>query len=634
MIATNCLSSSSFLVSPIAARKRSVMSTGLSDQRSRLRGRRSQQWDAVGSACLEVLEDRRLLSFAPAVSYAPGADPREIIAADFNNDGQLDLVVANPTANSVNVLLGNGDGTFQSPLPSAAGTNPRSIAVGDFNADGKLDLAAVSGGSSGVNVMRGNGNGTFAAPDHVAVGAEVTHSVATGDFNNDGKMDLVVSSNYLPGYGYPQGQLDVLLAIGDGSFATPRTFWMMDRALGSVVVADFNGDGNRDVVTELSDYSTVIVALGDGHGNLAGQGWAGWARSEAPSAAADLTGDGRSDVVVAGGLLRGDGAGSFVSGFPEQPETAGSGPGTVALGDFDHDGHLDIAKTDGIVRYAGNGTFSSEELYVPAPDPGATAVAAGDFNGDGWLDVATANSTGDTVSVLLNDRTWGVTPPAISVGDAATITEGNMGTLNATFTVTLSKPSTAAVTVSYATSDVTATAGSDYVAKTGTLTIPAGQTSGTFTVAVMGDRIVESTETFAVELTSATNATISNAWGSAVILDDEPRINIGNVSKSEGDRKTTTFSFTVSLSTAYDQAVTVNYATANGTAMAGSDYQAKSGSVTFAPGETIKTITIVVNGDRSKELNETFFVDLFGPSSNAVIGVARGTGTIFNDDKR
>jgi hypothetical protein len=110
------------------------------------------------------------------------------------------------------------------------------------------------------------------------------------------------------------------------------------------------------------------------------------------------------------------------------------------------------------------------------------------------------------------------------------------------------------------------------------------------------------------------------------------------VSKSEGNgngnNKTTTFTFTVSLSNAYDQAVTVNYATANGTATAGSDYQAKSGSVTFAPGETIKTITIVVNGDKAKESNETFFVDLFGPSSNAFINTSRGTGTILDDDRR
>ncbi len=131
------------------------MSTASNFHRSRLRGRRSQQRDAVVRACWEVLEDRRLMSFSPAVNYAAGADPSEIITADFNNDGRLDLVVANPTANSVNALLGNGNGTFQAPKGSAAGDSPISVAVGDFNDDGKLDLAAANGGTTGVSVMRG-----------------------------------------------------------------------------------------------------------------------------------------------------------------------------------------------------------------------------------------------------------------------------------------------------------------------------------------------------------------------------------------------------------------------------------------------------------------------------------------------
>jgi hypothetical protein len=146
--------------------------------------------------------------------------------------------------------------------------------------------------------------------------------------------------------------------------------------------------------------------------------------------------------------------------------------------------------------------------------------------------------------------------------------------------------------------------------------------------------VAESSETFPLRLTDPTNAFIADGLGIATIVDNEPRISINNVNKSEGNAKTTTFTFTVSLSAAYDQAVTVNYSTANGSATAGSDYQAKSGSVTFAPGETIKTITIVINGDKGRESNETFFVDLFGPSSNALISTARGTGTIYNDDRR
>src|SRR4029434_8543742 len=110
-------------------------------------------------------------------------------------------------------------------------------------------------------------------------------------------------------------------------------------------------------------------------------------------------------------------------------------------------------------------------------------------------------------------------------------------------------------------------------------------------------------------------------------------VSINNVALREGNGKSgTAFSFTVRLSAAYDQAVTVNYATVNGTAAAGSDFTSKTGTVTFAPGETVKTITVAILGDKQREANETFFVDLFGPSDNAIIGVARGVGTIFNDD--
>jgi large repetitive protein len=166
------------------------------------------------------------------------------------------------------------------------------------------------------------------------------------------------------------------------------------------------------------------------------------------------------------------------------------------------------------------------------------------------------------------------------------------------------------------------------------VTIPAGQTSRTFTVAVLGDRLAEPNETFAVNLTAATGATIGDGQGIGTILDDEPRVSINDLGKSEGSGKTNTFSFTVSLSAAYDQAVTVNYATAGGTATAGTDFQSKSGSLTFAPGETFRTITVVVNGDKQAESNETFFVNLLGASSNAFILDAQGVGTIFDDDRR
>ncbi len=117
-------------------------------------------------------------------------------------------------------------------------------------------------------------------------------------------------------------------------------------------------------------------------------------------------------------------------------------------------------------------------------------------------------------------------------------------------------------------------------------------------------------------------------------MDDEPRISISDVSKKEGNgNKTTLFTFTVTLSAAYDQAVTMSYRTVDGTATASdSDYVAKTGTLTFAPGETTKTITIIVNGDNKREADETFYLDLFGNSSNSLFTKNRGIGTILNDD--
>ncbi len=126
----------------------------------------------------------------------------------------------------------------------------------------------------------------------------------------------------------------------------------------------------------------------------------------------------------------------------------------------------------------------------------------------------------------------------------------------------------------------------------------------------------------------------SPAQGVGTILDDEPRISIGDVTKSEGRKgKSTSFTFTITLSAAYDQTVTVSYRTVDGTAKTSDgDYVANSGTITFKPGETTKSITITVKGDSKKESNETFYLDLFGNSGNSLITKNRGIGTILNDD--
>jgi hypothetical protein len=224
--------------------------------------------------------------------------------------------------------------------------------------------------------------------------------------------------------------------------------------------------------------------------------------------------------------------------------------------------------------------------------------------------------------------------PVLWINTETMAQEGNSGTVSFIFTVRLSTTYDVPVTVDFTTADGSAT-GSDYQATAGTLTIPAGQLGGTITVLVNGDRIAEPNETFSVNLGNLNYGAISNGQGTGVIVDNEPRVSIGDVAMQEGRKgKTKLFTFTVTLSAAYDQPVTVSFRTMDVTARASDgDYVAKTGTLTFAPGETTKTITIQVKGDSKREADEYFILDLFDLSSNAFFGKSRGDGWILNDDR-
>jgi hypothetical protein len=205
--------------------------------------------------------------------------------------------------------------------------------------------------------------------------------------------------------------------------------------------------------------------------------------------------------------------------------------------------------------------------------------------------------------------------------------------------VSLSSPSVNTVTVQYTTQNGTARAGGqnpDYTRVNGTLTFAPGETTKTITVLVNGDTLVEPDETFFVVLSGAVNASIAVARGTGTIVNDDtlPNLSINNVAQDEGNSGTTPFVFTVTLSTPSASTVTVKYATADGTATShgkNSDYTRVSGKLTFDPGVTTQTITVLVNGDTLVEPDETFFVNLSDPQG-ATIAVAQGTGTILNDD--
>ncbi len=241
----------------------------------------------------------------------------------------------------------------------------------------------------------------------------------------------------------------------------------------------------------------------------------------------------------------------------------------------------------------------------------------------------TVGSPSSATGTILNDD-----QPALSINDVSQ-NEGNSGTTNFTFTVSLSQPAgTGGVSFDIATANGTATAGTDYVASSAAgRTIPAGSSSATFTVLVLGDTLNEPDETFFVNVSNVSGATVADGQGQGTIVNDDavPALTVGDVSVTEGNNLTTTATFTVSLGAASGRTITVNYATADGTANAGSDYVASSGTLTFPPGTTTRNVAVTINGDTTVEPDETFTLNLSG-ASNASIARATATGTILNDD--
>ncbi len=318
--------------------------------------------------------------------------------------------------------------------------------------------------------------------------------------------------------------------------------------------------------------------------------------------------------------------GTTTAHFTVTLSPAASGPVTVnyATANGTAIAGSDYTSASGTLSFAAGETSKTIDVLVQGDtqaEPDETFTLSLSNPSGAGLGVAQGTGT------ILNDDL-----PGLAIGNA-TITEGNSGSATTTFTVTLSQASTQTVTVQYATANGTATAGSDYTATSGTLTFTAGQTSKTVTVSVTGDLLDESDETFVMNLSGATNAVLAPSQGTCTIVDDDatPSLRINDVSVTERTGRTVNAVFTVTLSAASGLPVTVNYAPANDTATAPADFTLLSGALTFAAGQTSKTITVTIVGDALDEVNETYFVNLTSPA-NATLADGQGLGTIIDDD--
>jgi hypothetical protein len=302
---------------------------------------------------------------------------------------------------------------------------------------------------------------------------------------------------------------------------------------------------------------------------------------------------------------------------------------------------FDIATQDNTATVA-NGDYVARTLTSQLIPAGQTSYSfTVTINGDVNIEpnelffVNVTNVVGATVTdgqgagTIQNDDA-----PALSINDVS-LSEGNTGTKTFTFTIGLSAPAPSNVTFDIATQDNTATvADNDYVAHAVTAqTISTGNSTATFDVTVNGDASIEADETFFVNVTNVSGATLADGQGLGTILnDDSPQLTINDVTVAEPDSGTTTAHFTVTLSPTSTQTVMVNYTTADNTAIAPNDYLATNGTLTFTPGQSTQTIDVLVNGDTTNEaICETFFVNLSSPV-NAAVSDTQGIGSITDND--
>ena len=322
---------------------------------------------------------------------------------------------------------------------------------------------------------------------------------------------------------------------------------------------------------------------------------------------------------------------SYTAGEHEAARVVVSRTGGTAVAATVNYATSDVTAKAGTDYVAASGTL----LFAPGETTKSVDIALVDDalnEGEESFRLTLSNPTGGpvlgipgTTDVRISDND---PLPLLGVGDS-TVVEGDSGTTAAAFTVTLSAVSGRTVTVGYRTFG--GSEGSDYNFTAGTLTFAPGETSKTFNVNVIGDTTPEPKESFDIRLQDQSNAFFIDSVGTGTILNDDAALSVNDVTVTEGDSGQTALNFTVGIPFPTVNPVSINYASADGTANAGPDYGGTAGTLTFSPGETQKAVTVHAFGDTFDEPDETFFLNLSG-ATNAAVADAQGLGTINNDD--
>ncbi|WP_171631957.1 FG-GAP-like repeat-containing protein [Paenibacillus plantarum] len=504
------------------------------------------------------------LSLQAAVSYAVQGYYSSVVIADFNSDDKLDVVATNfdTFGNNVNyaaLLLGRGDGTLLASVNyDVSGSEPVSVTSFDFDGDGNLDIATADYKSNNVSVMRGNGRGQFAAADNYNVGSKPAQ-IVSGDLNLDGKPDLVIANS-------GGNRITTLLNNGQGLFIKNEfeSSAESNSRARTLTIADFNGDNNPDIAVAHIESNLLSVMLGDGKGEFQ---------------AKDHPADSQIDSPV-----------SIVSGH------------------FNNDDMIDLAiantgtKQVYILHGQGDGTFTSGDQYgwgSNAPQ----SLATGDFNRDGWEDIAVAYSSPSySLRILFGDPT-GTFRDAMIHPFPEEIRSLKVGDFNGDEKLDIAVAVTYLQHVYVFMGDGNGSFGLEN--KYSTDVTP-------WSVAV-GDFNDDGKDDIATANRYADNVTIINSFP------PKWKVKLGATTYSAKENSGSA-KVTVIREGSSTGVTSVVYATSDGTAKAGVDYTATTGTLQFQDGETSQFFMIPIVNNHIVTGTKSLNVQLSAPSADAVIG--------------